>query len=498
MRQAGGSVTRQLDQFDAMLAELWSAEQGDDSGIDWDAIGLPKPRGLDQHTREALYLMEPAPPAPWRKIAHPYQLEAAQSLALYILMLAGRGSGKTFTASHTLAEWIEEEPGDYAIVAPTFGDAVKICVEGPSGFLKAAGDAVLTFNKNEFVVYMVNGSRVVLASADAPDRIRGWNLTGFWADELASWKNDEIWEEGLEFATRIGSSRRIITTTPKRGTKGGAKVLKKLVAEASKGDKDIHIIRASTMDNADNLSDKFLTKIQQRYLGTTLGRQELDGELLEDVEGALVSKAMWEDCRVPIDCVPAFWRVVVAVDPSVSNTVRSDECGIVVMGLGPAPEGWIPPPDRLVLAGAPHVYILEDCSGQMSVDTWARRALRAAVEWAADAIVGEVNQGGDLVESNIRNAAKAEGTRMPRYQAVRATVGKRTRAEPIGGLFEQRRAHAAGNGFTQLGEQWTEWVPGEDRVSPDRLDGSVWAGVALLPELGIGHETEVRILSAAS
>jgi phage terminase large subunit-like protein len=451
-------MTRHMDPFDATLAALWGSESADDSGIDWEAIGLPQPAHLDSHTREALHLIEPPPPAPWRRIAHPYQMEAALSLALYILMLAGR----------------------------------------PSGFLKAAGDAVLTFNKNEFVVYMKNGSRVVLASADAPDRIRGWNLTGFWADELASWKSDEIWEEGLEFATRIGSSRRIITTTPKRGTKGGAKVLKGLVADHAKGDKDIHIIRASTMDNAANLSDKFLTKIQQRYVGTTLGRQELDGELLADVEGALVSKAMWEDCRVKIAHVPEFWRVVVAVDPSVSNTARSDECGIVVMGIGPAPEGWIPPPDRLVLAGAPHIYILEDCSGKMSVDTWARRALRAGIEWAADAMVGEVNQGGDLVESNIRNAAKAEGARMPRYQPVRAAVGKRTRAEPIGGLFEQRRIHATGNGFTQLGEQWTEWVPGEDKESPDRLDGSVWGAVALLPELGMGNETEVRILSAAS
>lgn len=487
-----------VDPFDVMLAELWEANDLGKLSIDWESIGLPRPDGLDPYTLEALCLIEPPPPRPWRSIAHDYQLAAAESLALYILMMAGRGAGKTFTASNTLAEWIDEEPGDYAIVAPTFGDAVKICVEGPSGFLRAAGDAVETFNKNEFVVYMKNGSRVVLASADAPDRIRGWNLTGFWADELASWKSDEIWEEGLEFATRIGSSRRIITTTPKRGVKGGAKVLRKLVEDHAKGDKDVHIIRASTMDNAANLSDKFLTKIQERYVGTTLGRQELDGELLEDVEGALVTKAIWEACRVRAAMVPEFWRVVVAVDPSVSNTERSDECGIVVMGIGPAPEGWIPPPDRLVLAGAPHVYILEDCSGRMSVDTWARRALQAAEEWAADAIVGEVNQGGDLVESNVRNTAKAEGKRMPRFQQVRASVGKRTRAEPVGGLFEQRRAHVAGTGMAELGDQWTGWVPGEDRNSPDRLDGSVWAAVALLPELGIGSATEVRIISAAS
>jgi phage terminase large subunit-like protein len=148
-----------------------------------------------------------------------------------------------------------------------------------------------------------------------------------------------------------------------------------------------------------------------------------------------------------------------------------------------------------VLAGAAHVYLLEDCSGRMSVDAWARRALRAAEEWDADCIVAEVNQGGDLVESNIRSTARAEGSRVPRVRQVRASVGKRTRAEPIGGLFEQRRAHVVGT-MAELEEQWTEWVPGEDKDSPDRLDASVWAAVGLMPELGIGGKGAVRILSA--
>jgi phage terminase large subunit-like protein len=484
-----------MDAFDSALAVLWASEDADDTGIDWGAIGMPMPRHLDAHTREALYLIEPPPPPAWRKIAHPYQIEAAESEASYILMMAGRGSGKTFTAAHTLAEWIEAEPGDYAIVAPTFGDAVQICADGPSGFVKAAGAAIADFNRSNYTIYMTNGSRVRLASADAPDRVRGWNFTGFWADELASWRTDEIWEEGLEFATRIGSARRIITTTPKRGTKGGAKILKNLVREAKEGDEDIHIVRASTTDNAANLSRRFLKKIQRRFAGTMLGRQELDGELLNDVEGALVTTAMMEACRTRAAQAPDFWRVVVAVDPAVSNTARSDEVGIIVAGIGPAPEGWQPPGGRLVLAGAAHVYLLEDCSGRMSVDTWARRALRAAEEWDADCIVAEVNQGGDLVESNIRSTAKAESKRVPRVRQVRASAGKRTRAEPVGGLFEQRRAHVVGT-MTELEEQWTEWVPGEDRDSPDRLDASVWAVVGLMPELGIGGKGAVRILSA--
>lgn len=392
-----------------------------------------------------------------------------------------------------LAEWIAEEPGDYAIVAPVFGDAVKICVDGPSGFLKMAGDTVDHFNRAEYVIYMTNGSRVVLASADAPDRVRGWNLTGFWCDELASFRSDEVWYEGLEFATRIGRTRRIITTTPKRGSK----VLKELLKRHGDGDPDIRIIRASTRDNAANLSETFLRTIERRYIGTTLGRQELDGEMLADVEGALVTTALMEGNRVAAADVPDFWRVVVGVDPAVTNAKRSDEVGIVVAAIGPAPRGWQAPAGRLVLSGASHLYLLEDYSGRMSVDTWARRALQAAEEWGADAIIAEKNQGGDLVESNLRSVAKSDGKATPRIVTVTASRGKRTRAEPVGGLFEQGRAHVLGS-MTELEDQWTSWIPGEDKDSPDRLDASVWAAVGLMPELGVNPLTEVRVLSSAA
>jgi phage terminase large subunit-like protein len=480
-----------MDEFDSALAALWAADDTADAGIDWNAVGIPAPRGLDPYTREALYLIEPPPPPLWRRSAHAYQIEAADAPEAYVLMMAGRGAGKTHTASNVLAEWIDQEPGDYAIVAPTFGDALKICVDGPSGFLRMAGDAVDHMNRVEYVIYMRNGSRVVLASADAPDRVRGWNLTGFWADELASWRRDEVWYEGLEFATRIGRTRRIITTTPKRGSK----VLKELLKRHGDGDPDIRIIRASTRDNAANLSETFLRTIERRYIGTTLGRQELDGEMLADVEGALVTTTLMESTRVRASDVPDFWRIVVGVDPAVTNTKRSDEVGIIVAAIGPAPRGWQPPAGRLVLAGASHIYFLEDYSGRMSVDTWARRALQAADEWGADAIIAEKNQGGDLVESNIRNAAKADGTSIPHIITVTASRGKRTRAEPVGGLFEQHRAHVLGS-MPELEENWTSWIPGEDRDSPDRLDGSVWAAVGLMPELGVNPLTEVRVLTA--
>ena len=487
------SLTRDIERW-------WGAESGTDlTRVDFDAIGYEVAgirvsnavADLDPQLYEALALLEPPAPHPWRRTALPHQVEAAEATEPYVLMCAGRGAGKTYTASHTLTEWIEEEPGDYAIIAPTFGDAVKICAEGPSGFLKAAGDRVESFNKNEFIVYMTNGSRVVLASADAPDRVRGWNLTGFWADELASWKKAEIWDEGLEFATRIGRTRRIITTTPKRGSK----VLKDLLKRVDAEDPDVKLVRASTSANAANLSETFLRTIQQRYAGTTLGRQELDGILLGDVEGALVTGAQIERARVRPAEVPELWRLVVGVDPAVTNTSESDETGIIVAGIGPAPEGWEPPVGQLVLAGAPHIYLLEDVSGRRSVNAWAKQALITADEWAADTIVAEKNQGYDLVESNIRLNALVDRLAVPHVQLVHAAKGKFTRAEPVGALFEQGRLHVV-NTMPKLEDQWTEWIPGDGTVSPDRLDASVWAVVGLMPELGIGGSGAVKILSA--
>lgn len=483
-----------MSDFTEDLARLWASDDVTDvTALDWAAMGLEARQvgDLDPQILQALVLLEPPAPHPWRLTALPHQLEAANATETYTVLCAGRGSGKSHTASHVLTEWIEEEPGDYAIVAPTFSDTQKICVDGPSGFLKAAGDRVESFNKNEYIIYMKNGSRVILASSDAPDRVRGLNLTGFWCDELGSFKRDEVWTEGLEFATRIGRTRRIITTTPKRGSK----ILKDLLKRADGGDPDVRLIRASTRANAANLSEVFLRTVEQRYAGTTLGRQELDGVLLDDVEGALVTGGQIEKSRVRADEVPELWRIVVGVDPAVTNTKDSDETGIVVAGIGPAPEGWQPLPGQLVLAGAPHIYLLEDVSGRRGVNEWARQVLITADEWAADAIVAEKNQGGDLVDSNIRLNATVADLAIPRIQLVHASKGKYTRAEPVGALFQQGRLHVVGT-MPKLEDSWTEFVPGDGKQSPDRMDASVWSVVGLLPELGIGGSGAVQILSA--
>jgi phage terminase large subunit-like protein len=484
------------DAFTAELEALWALpSHALTAEVDWADLGVD-PLGLDEGTREALTLLEPQPPHPWRLTAHHYQLAVANAAQSYIVMRAGRGSGKTHTAAHTLAEWVEEEPGDYAIVAPTFGDAVKICADGPSGFIKAAGARVERFNRNEYVIYMTNGSRVVLASADAPDRVRGWNLSGSWSDEVGSWRDTTVWYEGLEFATRIGRIRRVVTTTPRRGNK----ILKELQAQFDKGDPDVLVVTASTKDNAANLSEAFLRTMERRYAGTTLGRQELDGELLDDVDGALISTALVEVTRVDAADIPELWRIAVGVDPATTSKAGSDHTGIVVMGIGPEPTGWQPPAGRVVLAGSAHLYILGDYSIKGSPDTVARLVLQVADEWGADVITAEVNNGGDYVETTTRQLADSEGLPMPRFHAVSASKGKVARAEPVAGVWEQHRIHVIrqlADSTQELEEQWTGWVPTASKESPDRIDASVWGAVELMPELSAKGETRIRLLSAA-
>lgn len=485
-----------FDQWTAELEDLWNTpSDGFSATVDWDALGID-PLGLDEQTREAIVLLELPAPRPWRETAHDYQLRVADAVQSYILFMAGRGSGKGHCASNTLVEWILAEPGDYAIVAPTFGDAVKICADGPSGFVRAAGEEIEKFNRNEYVIYMRNGSRVVLASADAPDRVRGWNLTGFWADEVGSWRDSTVWYEGLEFATRIGSVRRLITTTPRRGNK----ILKELLKQCDEGDADVLVVRASTRDNAANLSPTFLRKIEQRYVGTTLGRQELDGEMLDEVEGALITGGLVDATRVHADDIPELDRIAVGVDPATTNKEGSDHTGILVLGIGAAPKGWQPPMGRVVLAGTPHLYVLADYSIKGSPDAVARRVLGVVDEWDADVVAVEVNQGGDYIETTLRNVAEAEGLPVPYIHAVTASKGKKARAEPVAGVWEQHRVHVlqeAPGGTADFEDDWTGWVPSETKESPDRLDGSVWAAVELMPELSTKGATRVRLLSAA-
>lgn len=412
--------------------------------------------------------------------------------------------------THVGSNWLSERalatPGDYAIVAPTLGDAKKICVEGPSGLLKALGgengEFISNYNRSEYVITLTNGSRIVLGSADAPDRIRGWNLLAVWCDEMGSWRDFRVWNEGIKFATRIGDPRIVITTTPTRGNK----ILVKLIDDYTNRGGSILggragntvLTRGSTRENVANLSREWLTEIEEEFAGTTLGRQELDGELLHAVPGALITMDIVEATRLTAERVPDLRRVVVAVDPSVSSAEDSDECGVFVVGLGAAPDSWEPPvgaPPSLM--SAPHLYWLEDYSIRATPETWAGRALQAAEEWQADCITAEVNQGGDLVTTMIQMVAASTGASLPRLHKVHAAVGKRTRAEPVGGVWQQHRAHVVG-ALKLFEDQWQTWVPGSGMPSPDRLDASVWGAVSHMPQLGVKSGTAVRVARRAS
>ena len=460
----------------------------------WDQITDLIGSGVPQVTRPATVGrqiatdMAPPDPRPWRRTARPEQLAVAESTTPYTVLLAGRGMGKTWVASNTIAEWASREPGYYAVVAPTFGDCRALCVEGPSGLLKALGDDLLRYDKSKFELHLRNGSVFIMASDEAPARLRGPNFTGTWCDEIGSFKRiKETWDEGVEFSTRIGSARRLLTGTPKRGNR----LVKEFHDRGERGDPDVTLLRGRTEDNAANLSPVFLRTIRAKYSGTTLGKQELGGILLSDAEGAVVTTDLIDTTRVRVEHVPDLARVVVAVDPAVTSRQDSDHTGIVVVGVGSAPlKGYL---GKSAAVEGSHLYVLADESVRATPRDWASRVLKVAEQWAADLISVEVNQGGDLVTTMLRMVADSDGLSLPRLVPVYASLGKRTRAEPVAGIWEQARMHVV-ESLPDLEDQFAGWTPG-DTDSPDQLDAAVWGACALMPALAIKAPTQVQVLN---
>jgi phage terminase large subunit-like protein len=405
---------------------------------------------------------------PWWFIGRPEQQEPEGNWVIW-LILSGRGWGKTRTGSEWLAEQVIKNPKtkdgastQWAIVAPTFGDAKNVCVEGPSGFLKALEHRGLQnerdyiYNKSSHKIDFHSGARVHTFGADSPDSGRGLNLSGAWLDEIASWQYPyESWTEGLAPALRIGDRPRVVaTTTPKP-----IKLIREWV---SRTDDSIHITRGSTFDNARNLSSTALGELRNRYEGTRTGRQELYGEILEQSEGALWVRNWIEDTRISVDNLPRLTRIVVGIDPAVTSGEKSDETGIVTCGLGE---------DK-------HFYVLADDTLKATPNEWGKKALQAYTKWKADRIVAEVNNGGDMVVTVLQQVDRSAPVKK-----VHATRNKKTRAEPISALYEQGKVHHVG-GFPQLEDQMVLWTP-DTRQSPDRLDALVWA----LTELSGNYQT---------
>jgi phage terminase large subunit-like protein len=399
----------------------------------------------------------------WRFTARPEQI-APDGLWQVWAYIAGRGAGKTRSGSEWVRERVKAGCSRIALIAPTAGDARDVMVEGDSGLLSVcwAGDrdrkGNLTgrprYEPSKRRLTWENGAVATAYSADEPDRLRGPQHEAGWCDEIAAWNYaQEAWDMFM-FGLRLGENpQAMVTTTPRP-----IPLLRQIM-----GAETTVVTRGSTYSNRANLAASFLDKIITRYEGTRLGRQELEGELLDDYVGALWTRAMIDAAKGKGD-VPEMQRVVVSIDPSgtAGEDDDGDSVGIVVAGRGV---------DGLF-------YVMADRTCKLSPAGWAKRAVSAASEFKADRIIAERNYGGAMVEAVIRTA----GGSVP-YKEVTATRGKVVRAEPIAALYEQSRVrHVAG--LTALEDQMcaftTEGYMGEG--SPDRADALVWA----LTELALG------------
>lgn len=401
---------------------------------------------LPAHTRtEILATLSPAETTAllrdWRFWARPKQLPPPGDWLLW-LILSGRGWGKTATGAHWLLEQTNNVPR-VAVVAATFADGRDICIEGETGLKTICPE--LVWNRSIGEMTFPSGCKGKLFSGEEPDRCRGPNIYAYWADEIASWSRAQETWDNLMLMTRKGEARGCGTTTPRP-----IPLLKALLAQPS-----TQVTRGHTYENRANLAPAFMKTIVARYEGTRLGRQELGGELLEDVEGALWQRAWIDAARVTT--IPVLVRVVVAVDPSTQAEGARDACGIVVAGIGANGHGYIL--DDRTLHGSPHA--------------WATAAVAAYHTHKADALVAEANNGGALVQVNIGTIAGA-----PPVTLVHASRGKQTRAEPVANLDQQVRVHHVGY-LPLLEDEMCSWVPGVGD-SPNRIDARVWACSALM------------------
>lgn len=407
----------------------------------------------------------------WEYWARPSQLPREGDWSNW-LILAGRGFGKTRTG----AEWVRAnmcgstplEGGRWrhiALIAETAADARDVMVgDGKAASDPRAGSGLLQIHPKDFrPVYepskrrltWPNGAVASIYNGTEPDQLRGPQHDAAWCDELAKWQYaQEAWDQ-LQFGLRIGKNPQVcITTTPRP-----ISLLKQIIADPGTA-----VTTGSTFDNSSNLSQKFLTQIKRKYEGTRLGRQELDAELLEDVEGALWKRSLIDALRIKERELPPLKRIVVAIDPNASSEEDSNECGIICAGLGVDD----------------HAYVLDDESAVMAPHDWAGKAIRLLHARRGDRIIAETNNGGEMVEHTLRMLDP-----LVPFSPVWASRGKVTRAEPISALYEQGRVHHV-DALPRLEDQMCAFTIDFDRksmgYSPDRVDALVWALTELMIE----------------
>jgi phage terminase large subunit-like protein len=366
--------------------------------------------------------------------------------------MGGRGSGKTRTGAESVHRVTSRVPR-IALIAPTGSDIRDTMVEGVSGLLATAKpEEMPLWEPSKKRLTWPNGAQAQGFSGEEPDRLRGPQHGWAWVEEPAHIPLiEDVWNN-LLFGLRLGKHPRIVATTtpiPTKWMKGLAK------------DPRTKVVRVSTYANLDNLADNFKAAILDKYEGTRLGRQELHGEIVEDVEGALwcIDNIRYADSIPPMD------RIVVAIDPAGTANKRSDDTGIIVLGIA-----------------ARCIYVLEDLTDKYSPSGWATAAVGAYERFSADAIVAEKNYGGDMV----REVLDKNGAENARILLVNSRRGKALRAEPVVALYEKERVLHARGKLAELEDEQLTWVPGSGMPSPNRLDALVHGATELAKGISPG------------
>lgn len=376
---------------------------------------------------------------------------------MYWLILAGRGFGKSYTGSNTTRLWASTGKFRYCnLIGRTMHDVENVMVSGPSGILSIADKNFMpVWKKKDKCLEWPNGAKSLFFSADEPESLRGPQHSKVWADEICAWKYaKEAWDMMI-MGLRIDSDPQVIvTTTPKKKHKLLSRIYH---------DEDTHLTTATTKDNP-FLSDKSQKEYDKIYKGTKLGEQELEGKFDEGDEDEYAVFDIEAINRNRVDEIPdgvEIIRKIISIDPSVSNNENSDECGLVLMALGSDEKA----------------YLLKDFSGKMHVSTWTKLAVQLYHQHGCAYIVAETNQGGDLVENNLKQEDDTV-----EFKGVKAISNKKQRAAPVGGLYDQGRVCHVGTpeDFTVLEDQMSDFDPETAKDSPDRMDALVWGVYDLL------------------